>query len=93
MSITISVIAQCESMTQKGAKCRKDATVYEPAMGVMATIPQIISNIVTVQAIAKDFHDFNAIPRGFRCTTHSREGLAEANRRWMENQRIQNYRG
>ena len=90
MSITISVIAKCESMTQKGTKCRKDATVYEPAMGVMATIPQIISNTVPVQAIAKDFHDFNAIPRGFRCNFHSRDGLAQSNRQWMARRNYRN---
>jgi len=75
MAITVTVIAQCESMTQKGTKCRNDATVYEPAMRVMATIPHIISNTVPVRAIAMNCHNFNAIPRGFRCYIHSRERI------------------
>jgi len=76
MSITIEVTAKCESTTQKGTKCTKEAKVYEPAGLTMNT---------EVRAVAKNFHDFIAIPRGFRCNTHSREGLAEANRRWMAN--------
>ena len=92
MSITISVIAKCESMTQKGTKCRKDATVYEPRMGALATITQFASNTVPVSGPqnGSNLYDgqYNAIPTGFRCNSHSREGLAEANRRWMEN----NYR-
>ena len=91
MSITISVIAKCEGMTQKGTKCRKDATVYEPTMGAMATISQYASNTVPVSGPqnGSNLHDrqYNAIPTGFRCDTHSREGHA---RMWSRIHR--NYR-
>ena len=87
--VTISVFAKCESMTQTGTKCRKDATVYEPRMGALATWKDIHSNSVPVSGPqnGSNLYDgqYNAIPTGFRCNSHSREGLAEANRRWMEN--------
>ena len=87
--VTISVFAKCESMTQKGTKCRKDATVYEPRMGSLATIPEIQAQTVPVNGPlpGNRLYDarHNCIPTGFMCNTHSREGLARANSRWMRN--------
>ena len=76
--IQINVTAKCESMTQKGTKCTKDAKVYEPGHSHNVETD-------TVRAVAKDFHDFIAIPTGFRCNTHSREGRGLATRRWTAN--------
>ena len=79
MSITISVTAKCEGMTQKGLKCRKDATVYEPA--------NFPSSIVPAKFYSTYQDQHNIIPTGFRCDTHSREGHA---RMWSRIHR--NYR-
>jgi hypothetical protein len=76
MNITIEVKAKCEGMTQKGLKCRKDATVYEPLMGALATIPEILSHTVYATFVPSFDKPHNVIPTGFRCDTHSRAGIA-----------------
>ena len=78
--VTISVFAKCESLTQRGTKCTKEAKVYEPGHS-----HNVETNTVRVTKEGGRYSPYDSIPMGFRCNTHSREGLAEANRRWMEN--------
>ena len=80
MSITIKVTAKCESMTQRGTKCTKEAKVYEPGL------PSDTS-LVRVTKEGGRYSSYNAIPTGFRCDTHSRFGLAAAQQRLMRNLR------
>ena len=80
MSVTIEVTAKCESLTQRGTKCTKEAKVYEPGHS-----HNVETNTVRVTKEGGRYSPYDSIPMGFLCNTHSREGLAEANRRWMEN--------
>ena len=72
-TITIEVTAKCESLTYKGKKCTKDATVYEP--GLPSDTSPVVAN-GPIQLAGYRLYDprYNAIPTGFRCNTHSRWG-------------------
>ena len=87
MSITIEVTAKCESMTQRGTKCTKEAKVYEPGHS-----HNVATGTVRVPKEGGRYSSYDSIPMGFRCDTHSREGLATANRRWMANHNRPNRR-
>ena len=87
MSITIEVTAKCEGMTQRGLPCRKNAKVYEPTMGALATIPEIQAHTVPVTFYATYRDQHNIIPTGFRCDTHSKAGQEQ-----MWNRIHRNYR-
>ena len=87
MAITIEVTAKCEGMTQKGLKCRKDATVYEPTMPRLATIPEIQGHTVPATFVPSFQNSHNVIPTGFRCDHHSRAGQEQ-----MWNRVHKNYR-
>ena len=78
--IQINVTAKCESITQRGTKCTKEAKVYEPSHSY-----DIDTNTVRVTNEGGRHSSFDSIPMGFRCNTHSREGRAEGNRRWALN--------
>jgi len=78
--IQINVTAKCESITQRGTKCTKEAKVYEPSHSY-----DIDTNTVRVTNEGGRHSSFDSIPMGFRCNTHSREGKAEATRRWTAN--------
>ena len=84
MSITIEVTAKCESMTQRGTKCTKEAKVYEPGHSIQATDEDGIPT-VRILRVGDRYSYYDSIPMGFRCNTHSREGKAEATRRWTAN--------
>ena len=84
MSITIKVTAKCESMTQKGTKCTRDAKVYEPGLP-SDTAPVVASGPHNGPRLYD--RRFNSLPPGFRCDTHSRFGLAAAQQRLMRNRR------
>ena len=73
MSITIEVTAKCESMTHKGTKCTKDATVYEPGLRT-DTAPVVANGPIRLDGNRLYDPDYNAIPTGFRCNTHARYG-------------------
>ena len=84
MSITIKVTAKCESMTQKGTKCTRDAKVYEPGLP-SDTAPVVASGPHNGPRLYD--RQFNSVPTGFRCDAHSRFGLAAAQQRLMRNLR------
>ena len=90
MSITIEVTAKCESMTQRGTKCTKEAKVYEPGRFGGYCDPVVVNGPLPGNRLYDARH--NSIPTGFMCNSHSREGLAAANRRWMANHNRPNRR-
>ena len=79
--IQINVTAKCEDFTQRGTKCTKEAKVYEPSHSIQDSDED---GIPTVR-VRLDIGAYDSIPMGFRCNTHSREGRAEATRRWIAN--------
>ena len=82
--IQINVTAKCEDFTQKGTKCTKEAKVYEPGHSIQATDEDGIPT-VRILLVGDRYSHYDSIPMGFRCNTHSREGKAEATRRWTAN--------
>ena len=81
--IQINVTAKCEDFTQKGLKCKKEATVYEPGHSIQAVDEDGIPTIRILRVAGASGYD--CIPMGFRCNTHSRGGRAEAAMRWTAN--------
>ena len=82
--IQINVTAKCEDFTQRGTKCTKEAKVYEPGHSIQVTDEDGIPT-VRVLRVGDKYSSYDSIPMGFRCNTHSREGRAEATRRWIAN--------
>ena len=82
--IQINVTAKCEDFTQKGFKCKKEATVYEPGHSIQVT-DEDGTPTVRILLVGDRYSHYDSITMGFRCNTHSREGRAEATRRWTAN--------